>query len=193
MPILALIFILCLSILVYLPGLDGPFFLDDFATLVALDDYGGVHDWETFRLFVFGGIAGPSGRPISLLSFLIDGTSFENPWRFKLTNVLMHLLNGLLLFWLVLLVESFRTDVSVTRRTKWIALLVAGTWLLHPFNVSTTLYVVQRMAQLSSLFVLAGLIAYLLGRKLLVSSPIKAYLFMSCSIVIATGKNQLAR
>ena len=33
-------------------------------------------------------------------------------------------------------------------------------WLFHPLHVSTVLYVVQRMAQLSSLFVVLGLFVY---------------------------------
>ena len=54
MPLLALFLLLCLSFLVYLPGLGGPFFLDDFAAIAAIENYGGIKDWETFKLFVFG-------------------------------------------------------------------------------------------------------------------------------------------
>jgi hypothetical protein len=41
-----------------------------------------------------------------------------------------------------------------------VALVAAALWLLHPLHVSTVLYVVQRMAQLSSLFTLLGLLVY---------------------------------
>ena len=45
-----------------------------------------------------------------------------------------------------------------------IACLAAAIWLLHPLHVSTVLYTVQRMAQLSALFSLVTLLLYSLGR-----------------------------
>ncbi len=60
--------------------------------------------------------------------------------------------------------------------------------MLHPFMLSTVLYVVQRMAMLSTLFVLAGTVGYLLGRKLL-EFPARhwaAYVVMSSSVGLGT-------
>ena len=48
---------------------------------------------------------------------------------------------------------------------------VAAAWLLHPLMVSTVLYTVQRMTELSTLFVLAGLVCYLQGRRVQADSP----------------------
>ena len=39
-------------------------------------------------------------------------------------------------------------------------------WIVHPIQVSTVLYVVQRMTLLASLFVLLGIVGYLFGRQL---------------------------
>ncbi|OGT33666.1 MAG: hypothetical protein A2W28_03055 [Gammaproteobacteria bacterium RBG_16_51_14] len=185
--------LLVLTFLVYLPGLDGPFLFDDFGSVAALDKYGGIYDWESFRLFVFGDHTGPLGRPISQLSFLLDGASFADPWRFKYTNLMLHLLNGVMLCWLYLILESVRTNGQHRQRIAWVAVLAAGAWLLHPFNVSTTLYVVQRMTQLSSLFVLAGLVGYCFGRRLLGTVPWQGYFVMSISIVAGTGLAVLSK
>lgn len=170
-----------IGVLVYWPGLSGPFMLDDFGSIADLGDRGGVRDWDTFRGFVFGGHAGTLGRPVSLASFLIDGTNWPTePWPFKRTNLLIHLANGgligLLMLRVLRLLEFGRQDA------RWIALVATACWLLHPFLVSTTLYAVQRMAQLSTLFVFAGLNAYLYGRSFLATRPIRAYLVMSASI-----------
>jgi tetratricopeptide (TPR) repeat protein len=54
--------------------------------------------------------------------------------------------------------------------------------MLHPFLVSTTLYAVQRMAQLSTLFIFVGLIGHLYGRTLITRNAIQAYLIMSLSL-----------
>ena len=49
--------------------------------------------------------------------------------------------------------------------SRWTALWIAAAWLLAPLLVSTVLYVTQRMAMLSALFVLAGLLGYVVGRE----------------------------
>jgi tetratricopeptide (TPR) repeat protein len=169
----------------YWAGLGGPFLFDDFGTVAALGDYGGVTNWETFKSFVFHGNAGPTGRPLSLATFLIDGTQWPtDPWPFKRTNLVIHLLNGALLG--VLTLQVLRIAGLERRQAHWAALLSAAAWLLHPFLVSTTLYVVQRMTQLSALFVLAGLVGYLYGRMRLESERLKAYVIMSGSLGLGT-------
>ena len=83
------------TVFAYWPGLYGPFLFDDFGSLSELGDLGGVRDWVTFKAFVFGGNAGPTGRPLALLTFLIDGNNWPtDPWPFKRTNLAIHLLNG---------------------------------------------------------------------------------------------------
>ena len=71
--------VMVLAVVAYWPGLSGPFVLDDFTTIAQLGNLGGVTNWETFNAFVFGGTAGPTGRPVALLSFLIDGLLWLQP------------------------------------------------------------------------------------------------------------------
>jgi tetratricopeptide (TPR) repeat protein len=182
---LAWVAVLAGAVFAYWPGLAGPFLLDDLGSVKPLGDYGGVVDWDSFKTFVFGGNAGPTGRPLALLTFLIDGTNWPtDPWPFKRTNLFIHLINGVLLAVLTRQVLSY-LDIE-KRDAQWIALIAAATWILHPFLVSTTLYVVQRMAQLSTMFMFAGLVFYLSGRTLVVANARKAYLIMSAAIAIAT-------
>jgi tetratricopeptide (TPR) repeat protein len=47
----------------------------------------------------------------------------------------------------------------------WLPLVVTGLWLVHPLNLTTVLYIVQRMASLSALFTVCGLIFYVAGRR----------------------------
>jgi len=177
--------LLLATVFAYLPGLNGPFLLDDFGSVSALGDFGGVTDWVTFKAFVFGGHAGPTGRPLSLLTFLIDANDWPaDAWAFKRTNLVIHLLNGVLLG--VLVSRILRILNYSKQDARWIALVSVGVWLLHPFLVSTTLYVVQRMAQLSTLFVLAGLIGHLYGRAFISSNAPKAYTVMTLSLGLFT-------
>ena len=90
--------LLLATIWAYWPGLHGPFVLDDFGSIAALGDHGGIKDWATFKAFVFGGHSGPTGRPLSLLTFLVDATNWPaDSFSFKRTNLVIHLLNGVLL------------------------------------------------------------------------------------------------
>lgn len=172
--------------LVYLPGISGGFLFDDYPNLDAMGHLSGVTNWETFHAFVFSGWSGPTGRPISLASFLLDDNTWPShaPW-FKQTNLYIHLLCGLLLCWATLLLA--RNLKSVTeQQAQWIAVLACALWMLHPYMVSTTLYVVQRMAQLATLFSLAGIVLYLHARLSLQKTPKRAYFWMTFAIGLFT-------
>ena len=178
--------LLLAAVVAYWPGLNGPFLLDDYGSLGDLGDRGGVKDWATFKAFVFGGHAGSLGRPVALLSFLVDGNNWPtDPWPFKRTNLILHLLNGLLIG--LLTFRVLRLLQFSDRNAQWIALASTACWLLHPFLVSTTLYAVQRMAQLSAFFVFAGLNVHLVGRSYLQTRSILAYAVMTLSLGLFTG------
>ena len=182
---LAWLGVLLMAVFAYWPGLSGPFLLDDYGAVAKLGDYGGVRNWETFKAYVFGGHSGPTGRPISLFSFLVDARDWPaEPWPFKRTNLAIHLLNGVLLG--ILTSQLLAALQMESRRIRWIAVVAAAFWLLHPFLVSTTLYIVQRMAQLATTFVFVGLIGYVYGRSLVAINALRGYVIMSLSLGIAT-------
>lgn len=180
-----LLLLLTFTVWLYWPGLDGPFLFDDFPNLAGLSNFGGVRDWESLKQYVLTGIAGPTGRPLALLSFLIDDNSWpSDPRSFKYTNLLLHLLVGLLL--LVVLRQLLHRLPQTRQRADAIAVVVMAFWLLHPLNVSTVLYVVQRMAILSALFSLLATSGYLHGRSLLGTAPGRAHLWMGLSLFLGT-------
>lgn len=160
--------LLALIAIVYSPGLSGPFLLDDFSNLNALGELGGVTSWGDAIRFAMGG-GSVSGRPISLASFLINDFGWpSDPRSFKYTNICLHLLNTSVLFWLVLLI--LRVQSLREGRAAGYALVVAALWGLHPLHVSTVLYPVQRMAILSTTFVLIGLVCFVKGRVLVATN-----------------------
>lgn len=186
----ALLFLLCG--VAYWPGLAGPFVFDDFGSIADLGDLGGVTDWNTFKAFVFGGHAGPTGRPLALASFLIDANNWPtDPWPFKRTNLIIHMINGAVLG--LLLAKILEVLEVAPQRRPWICLLAVACWLLHPFLVSTTLYAVQRMAQLSALFIFLGLLGYLHGRLLLAQNALRGYLLMSFSLGAGTLLSMISK
>jgi len=155
----------------YTPGLGGPFMFDDFpniVTNVALR-LSGLSVHELLRA-AFSSHAGLLYRPISMLSFAFNLYFFgDNSFSFKLTNLIIHLVNALLILWLTrrLLLNCKRRynfDWQVLN-INWASLLIAAAWALHPLNLTAVLFIVQRMTELAALFTLAAMLAYVYGRE----------------------------
>ena len=168
----------------YWPGLAGGFVFDDFANLPALGRYGGVHDWASLTWYTTSGIADPTGRPVSMLSFLIDARDWPaDPWPFKRTNLVLHLINGTLLY--SLLVSLGITTGMPPRLARSAALLGTALWLLHPLWVSTVLYVVQRHAMLATFFVLCGLRTWVASRQAFAEDRrLRGWLLSLCAVPV---------
>jgi tetratricopeptide (TPR) repeat protein len=160
---------------IYSPGLHGGFLFDDFANLPSLGAQGPIDNWPAFWRYITSGHADPTGRPVAMLSFLMDARDWPAaPFPFKRTNLLLHLANGTLLALLLRrlgrsLVEpqGLEAPARIVWRTDLAAVLAASIWLLHPLWVSTTLYIVQREAILPATFTLLGLLLWLRGREAL--------------------------
>ncbi len=186
LPFLAFGVLLVVAWLAYWPGRTGPFLFDDFSNLATLGDFGRIDTWWKVVAFLTSGFAGPTGRPLSLATFLLDARNWPAaPEAFKLTNVAIHLINGVLLAGLS---AALARALGVARQpAAWVGVLTAGLWLLDPFWVSSTLYVVQRMAMLAATFVFAGLWGYAHGRALLAQGRRRAgYAWMSVSLALGT-------
>ncbi len=192
-PSLFLGLLLVATWLCYAPGLDGGFLFDDYPNLEPLGAFGGVTDWESFKSFVFSGVSGPTGRPLALATFLLDDNTWPSygAW-FKATNLKIHLLVGLLLAWAsLLLMRLLKKDEE---QAVWISLISCALWMLHPYMASTTLYIVQRMAQLAAMFMFIGLVGYFYGRLMLEKNrPLAGYLWMSISLVVCTLLSSLCK
>lgn len=116
-----------------------------------------------FANFVLGGIAGPLGRPLSLLSFLANYADWPgNPWGFARLSLLLHGINALLVFLLVSRLAQRLPARSLA--PAWIAAVAASIWLLLPIHASSILLPVQRMTHLSAFFSLVTLIGFVMLR-----------------------------
>lgn len=152
-----------LTVMCYWPSLSGPFVFDDIPNLELLGKGDGLTSPDKYIEFVFSARSSTLGRPLSLMSFTLDGQNWPtDPRPFRITNLLLHLANGLLVFFLTRAIFSTSQKPETSTR---LALLCMTLWLLHPLLVSTTAYIVQRMTQLSALFTLAGLLCYMHGRR----------------------------
>lgn len=164
------------TILIYLPGLAGPFLFDDRGSIVLNPAVQPESlSIDALRAAWFGNHSGPLGRPISSLSFALNYLAHGlDPVGFKFTNLLLHVISGLVLFVFLAQLLNALARASAPGECRpldmrWTAAIAASLWLLHPFLVSTVLYAVQRMAILSALFCFAGLATYTHGRLRLIN------------------------
>lgn len=179
---LILIFALTTVATVYWPGLSGPFILDDRTNLQSLAVLNQDSQPLQINRYLHSHNAGLFGRPISRLSFLLDDWAWpSNPKAFKLTNLKLHLITSLLIFYLYL---TLGRAIGLEYKTNLlIASASAFFWATHPLNVSTTLYIVQRMTILSAMFSVLSLIFYINARNMGKNNQGRAIALFTLSIL----------
>lgn len=180
--------ILSFTAAVYLPGLTGPFVFDDITNIVyvpslRISDLG-------FNSLQQAATAvpqqGPLGRPLAYLSFGLNHYfGGLQPYYFKLTNVTIHLLTAVVLFFVTLSLNR-RLGNGTTRPPTAIygALIALAVWALHPIHLTSVLYIVQRMTSLSALFIALGLLGFIFGREQLLAGRSSGYLVIVASLSI---------
>ena len=156
--------LVALVTLAYLPGLRGGFAFDDYHTIVhnpSLELRSLTFD-TLLDAAMSGAATGPLARPLAMLSFAANRTfAGLTAWPYKLTNLAIHALNALLV-WRLLRRWLPSLAPRVPLRAAW---LMAALWALHPINLTSVLYVVQRMTSLSATFVLLTLLLYTTCRQ----------------------------
>lgn len=160
--------LLAIATAVYWPGLSGGFLFDDYPNIVT----NRLVHLEAISLASLQAAAGgyeasTYGRPLATLGFAFDYfIGHKEPWGYKVHSLVVHCLNTLLVFWLTRrILGHSRIGTGQARWHVPAAFAVSLLWAIHPLQVSTVLYVVQRMEMLSLTFVLLALLAYLRGRE----------------------------
>ena len=183
-PLVHILIIVVLGVLIYSNTFNAPFAYDD---IISITDPI-VRD---IRLIGPQNIYG--SRFIGQLSFALNYQLHEfNVAGYHIFNLLIHLLNALLVYWLIIL--TFRTpnasaylpkDVLETSDPfRWIPLFTALLFVSHPVQTQAVTYIVQRFASLATLFYLVSLVMYIKARSS--ESAKKArYAFFAASIISA--------
>jgi tetratricopeptide (TPR) repeat protein len=139
------------TLALYSPVIDYPFLImDDREYVTANTHIHGGLGWNTVK-WAFASIYSTNWHPLTWLSHALDYQLFAlNPAGHHLDSVLIHALNTVLLFLLL---------VWATRRTGP-SLLVAALFAAHPLNVESVAWVAERKNVLSTLFFFLAIAAY---------------------------------
>jgi hypothetical protein len=173
-PSIVLISLLVIGYFTYQPGLHGTFVFDDYPNIFGNSDLRITKlDAVSLQKAMMSGRSGPLSRPISMGSFALNYyTTGGDPYFFKLTNLVIHLLNGIGLYLLSYgLLRFYRVKFQSQlseRHVQWISLAVAAAWVLHPLNLTSVLYIVQRMTSFAAGFSIWGLALFVWGRSRMV-------------------------
>jgi protein O-mannosyl-transferase len=164
--------------LAYAPGMGGSIHFDDPPNLQGLEN---IDDRASAVRFIATGTAGPLGRPLALASFIPEAHAWPTaPEVFLRTNILIHLLNGVLVTWLLFMIGLARGQTE--EEAALIGVAAATIWMLMPLLASSSLFIVQRMTTLSALFVLLGAVGYLYARRAINRRPLQALLGMTLAL-----------
>jgi len=185
-PIIHILIIVILGVLIYSNTFNVPFAYDDIASISSNPMIKDVHH-----------IIDPQNiyksRIIGQLTFVFNYQLHDlNVAGYHIFNLLIHLLNALLVYWLLVLTfrtpyssAYLQTDVLKTSDPyRWIPLFTALLFVSHPIQTQAVTYIVQRFASLSTLFYLVSLVMYIKARGS--DSAKKArYAFFAGSIISA--------
>ncbi|MEE9613495.1 MAG: hypothetical protein V3W31_00895, partial [Thermodesulfobacteriota bacterium] len=183
----AFLLIASACLLIYSNTLHSPFFFDD--KLYILDNPG-IRSLGNFLDF--------SGtRYVAFLSFAVNyAVGGYEPFGYHIVNVAVHVINGLLVWWLVLL--TFGTPAveraAADPRLKYFAALAAAViFVSHPVQTQAVTYITQRFATLATLFYLLSLTLFIKWR---LSPELKGrtvlYLLSLLSVVLAMKTKEIS-
>lgn len=183
-----LAFLIIMVAVIYYPGRNGPFLADDYPNII---DNPGIQikhlttedlssAWNANR-------SGLLSRPLASLSFALNyyfsGQQIV-PAHFKLTNVGIHVINSILIFFISQLLFSIFPNRYPAQRLAFICALI---WAVHPLQLTAVLYVVQRMTSLSCFFMLSGFLIFLKARLQLEKPGRVALMYAGCLVGTLLG------
>jgi Tfp pilus assembly protein PilF len=183
----ALLALPALVYVVYAPSLDGPF---------VFDDPNSVTQSELIRrLTPLIRFVNLSTRPLTDYSYAVNYAIGEySPRPYHATNILLHAINVLLLYFLVwqtLGVPALAARYGAAR--TWIALVAAAGFAAHPLATETVAYVSSRSEALVATFFLVSLLLYVLATTARVRAVRQAALvLLPLSAAGGLGSKELA-
>ncbi|MEK6582025.1 MAG: tetratricopeptide repeat protein, partial [Nitrospirota bacterium] len=156
--------IFLLALFAYSRTFNGEFQFDDDTSVIENPYVNGASKYSLHDLL--SGIAS-GGRPFTAITFALNyGFGGLDVRGYHITNFIIHIFNGALIFSIVLLtMRSSKLPAHYTARASSVALISTAIFLLHPVQTEAVSYISQRYESLASLFYLCSLLAYIEARQ----------------------------
>ena len=159
--VLTAILFVCAAFTIYSPSLNGEFIFDDHA--IQKDSLTHITHLSQLPDLV---AAKAVGRRIGFVTFALNYYwGGLDPFGYHLVNIIIHALNGLMLFLLSFtMLALFSGKREDSKGILLVAFLGSLLWLVHPLQSQAVAYIIQRLTSLCTLFFLLSLFCYLQGR-----------------------------
>lgn len=106
-------------------------------------------------------------RPVGIITFYLNYQIHGlDVWGYHLVNLIIHLANAFLVWWLTRLTLSTPAvrETEISRHKTWVAFLTALLFVTHPLATQSVTYIVQRFASLAALFYLLSIVLFAQGK-----------------------------
>lgn len=132
--------------------------------------------------WAFTTMAAFNWHPVTMLSHMVDcGVFGLNPAGPHLENALIHAVNAVLLFTLLLRLTGLRVEGQAQK--VWPSAFIAALFAWHPMHVESVAWIAERKDVLSTLFALLALLAYANYVSLKTESNPRAKVFLAWSLL----------
>jgi len=197
---LAILLLFVAGTAVYSNTFQSPFVFDDINFITRNNPHVHMTDfsWASIKEAALEG--NPRHRYLPNISFAVNYYfGRENPFGYHLVNLAIHLLTGIILFFLfqaTLFLCSNEKDERVSPAGassgilrpapyEWAAFFGAMLWLVHPVQTNAVTYMCQRMTSMAALFFVLSLLLYVTGRRVFRKGRVRSSVAFFAGCVIS--------
>ncbi|MDD5449442.1 MAG: tetratricopeptide repeat protein [Candidatus Omnitrophica bacterium] len=173
---LSSVLIMILGLAVYANSLNGKFVYDD---EILIKNNALVKEWPPASKFFtenmgkFAYVKSPFYRPLQMITYCMDYHVWKlNPMGYHLTNIILHVLVALGIYWLI----------TILFEDKLVSFLTAILFITHPIHTTVVSYISTRAESLYLLFTLLSFIFYI---KSLKANNLVPWVIMVASYLLA--------
>jgi tetratricopeptide (TPR) repeat protein len=164
--------------LAYGPALNGPFVFDDQYLPFFAPRFARQTLW----------LATKGVRPFLMFSFWLNSRAAgTEPFTYHLWNVLFHLINSVLVFFIARKLLAWAGTSGP--RGEWVAAFGGALFLLHPVQTEAVAYVASRSENLSALFYYAAFAVFLYRKSPAVSWPVAVAVIALYGAAVSTKEH----
>ena len=166
---------------IYSNSLQAPFYLDDSLFVnnpsIQIDNIS-LKNLYNLKLETY------ETRPLSVISLAINYYfNKNNVFGYHIFNISVHILTGIFLFLFFKVTLDFLPEKKLKQSTRFIPFFATLIWLVHPIQIQSVTYIIQRMNSMAALFYILSMLLYIHAR--LSKTSWRKYILFTCCLSTA--------
>jgi protein O-mannosyl-transferase len=143
------------------------------------------------KMMLFHDITGDYYTPVTMISYALNyhfsGLAPESYYR---TNIIIHILNSFLVFFLVMMIFKAmeKNGYGTFKWKEWLALFCALAFAIHPMHVESVSWIAERKDVLYAFFYFLGMIAYMRYAEAKTEKYLWMFLVIICFLLSLLSK-----